>query len=106
MSRKAERKRIDAIVTTVGGIVLTAVVALVFWTVVLPAPSPASPASPAVQVKHPKRHGGCVLAEQLGPEVKVCRDGTVWHRKVDGHEYMGNLFYTAQPPILVPTAGR
>ena len=47
-------------------------------------------------------HGGCRLEERLGPEVHVCGDGSVWHRKVDGSEYMGNM--ATVRPLLVPAA--
>ena len=65
-----------------------------------PSPTPIPLVAPK-PAKAP-RHGGCALAERLGPGVKACRDGTVWHRKVDGPEYMGRLDDLA--PVLVPAA--
>lgn len=60
-------------------------------------PSP-PPAPPIVAAPH----GGCVLDERLGPDTRVCRDGTVWHHRVDGPEYEGNLNTTHGPTLLVP----
>ena len=48
-------------------------------------------------------HGGCALDERIGPGVKVCADGTAWHGRVDGPEFLGDLS-GGRAPIRVPAA--